>query len=186
MLRQSGVNACMRCKPNLTWCRLLSETFEAELLTGDSQLTGSDTIVEVHIVLERRQTMHFIDVAHGTLYEALLPVCLCRSGPGGALPQPGQPMRSPFAHPAACQRSAGPWLFPAMCSAHRCPAMVEDLPSGGRMYADNKESVAAQVTRLEMSRRYRLRASAPISDADTAAFAALVHDRMTEEVSTPA
>lgn len=60
VLRQSGVNACMRCKINLTSCRLLSETFEAELLTGDTQLTGSDTIVEVHTVLEQRQTMHFI------------------------------------------------------------------------------------------------------------------------------
>ena len=46
-------------------------------------------------------------------------------------------------------------------------------------------SVTAQVTRLEMSRRYRLRTSGPTSDADAAAFAALVHDRMTEEVSTP-
>ena len=34
-------------------CRLLSETFETELLTGDSQLTGSDTIVEVHTVVNR-------------------------------------------------------------------------------------------------------------------------------------
>lgn len=32
-----------------------------------------------------------------------------------------------------------------------------------------------------MSRRYRLRASAPQSDADATAFAALVHDRMTEQ-----
>ena len=44
--------------------------------------------------------------------------------------------------------------------------------------------MTAQVTRLELSRRYRLRASAPLSDADAAAFAALVHDRMTEEAST--
>lgn len=50
----------MRCENNLTWCRLLSETFEAELLTGDSQLTGSDTIVEVHIISEQCQTMHFL------------------------------------------------------------------------------------------------------------------------------
>ena len=42
-----------------------------------------------------------------------------------------------------------------------------------------------KVTRLEASRRYRLHTSAPLSDADAAAFASLVHDRMTEQVSVP-
>ena len=39
-----------------------------------------------------------------------------------------------------------------------------------------------KVMRLEASRRFRLRTSAPLSEADAAAFAALVHDRMTEQV----
>ena len=39
-----------------------------------------------------------------------------------------------------------------------------------------------QVARLEASRRFRLQSSAPLADADVAAFAALVHDRMTEQV----
>lgn len=40
-----------------------------------------------------------------------------------------------------------------------------------------------QVTRLEVSRRYRLQALAPVSNADATEFAALVHDRMTEQAS---
>ncbi|KAK9837421.1 hypothetical protein WJX81_001177 [Elliptochloris bilobata] len=40
----------------------------------------------------------------------------------------------------------------------------------------------AAVTRLELSRRFRMRAGRPLSKAEAAACAALVHDRMTEEV----
>ena len=39
-----------------------------------------------------------------------------------------------------------------------------------------------QVTRLEVSRRFLLTSSRPLTDAEKAAFAGLVHDRMTEEV----
>ena len=40
----------------------------------------------------------------------------------------------------------------------------------------------AKVTRLEASRRFGLKASQPLSHDELSAFAALVHDRMTEEV----
>ena len=39
-----------------------------------------------------------------------------------------------------------------------------------------------QVTRLERSRRYMLKTTRPLTEAEKLAFAALVHDRMTEEV----
>ncbi len=39
-----------------------------------------------------------------------------------------------------------------------------------------------KVTRLEASRRFRLRSAQALPSTDIAAFAALVHDRMTEEV----
>jgi len=39
-----------------------------------------------------------------------------------------------------------------------------------------------KVTRLERSRRYLLQTSRPLTDAEKAAFAGLVHDRMTEEI----
>ena len=39
-----------------------------------------------------------------------------------------------------------------------------------------------KVDRVEVSRRFLLRASAPLAPAERAAFAALVHDRMTEQV----
>jgi hypothetical protein len=41
---------------------------------------------------------------------------------------------------------------------------------------------AAQVDRLERSRRFVLHSSRPLTDAEKASFAALVHDRMTEEL----
>eukprot|EP00798_Chlamydomonas_sp_ICE-L_P025491 gene25491-11147_t len=40
----------------------------------------------------------------------------------------------------------------------------------------------SKVNRLEMSRRYYLNSSTPLSEEDKKAFAALVHDRMTEEM----
>ncbi len=39
-----------------------------------------------------------------------------------------------------------------------------------------------KVTKMERSRRYLLKSSRPLTDAEKAAFAGLVHDRMTEEV----
>lgn len=39
-----------------------------------------------------------------------------------------------------------------------------------------------KVDRIEVSRRYLLRASAPLSAEERTKFAALVHDRMTEQV----
>lgn len=41
---------------------------------------------------------------------------------------------------------------------------------------------AVQVNRLERSRRFVLHSSRPLTDAERQAFAAMVHDRMTEEV----
>ena len=54
-------------------------------------------------------------------------------------------------------------------------------------FSTNAVSICAsvglsKVTRLERSRRYLLTAAAPLSAEQTAAFAALVHDRMTEEI----
>jgi Formylglycinamide ribonucleotide amidotransferase N-terminal len=88
---------------------------------------------------------------------------------------------------ASCGLSKVSWFTTVYSNvlAHGRPAGVGEVLSGVAC-ALMARSVAAQVTRLEMSRRFRLRVSAPISDADAAAFAALVHDRMTEEVSTPA
>ncbi|KAK9795604.1 hypothetical protein WJX73_007566 [Symbiochloris irregularis] len=40
----------------------------------------------------------------------------------------------------------------------------------------------SKVTRIEPSRRYQLHSSQPLSEADIARFAVMVHDRMTEEV----
>ncbi len=40
----------------------------------------------------------------------------------------------------------------------------------------------AKVTRLEASRRFGLKAIQPLTHNELSAFAALVHDRMTEEV----
>lgn len=42
----------------------------------------------------------------------------------------------------------------------------------------------AKVSRLEASRRFALQSSQPLTPEERAAFAALVHDRMTEEVSS--
>lgn len=38
------------------------------------------------------------------------------------------------------------------------------------------------MNRLERSRRFKLTSTRPLTDAERAAFAALVHDRMTEEI----
>lgn len=43
-----------------------------------------------------------------------------------------------------------------------------------------------KVTRMERSRRYVLTSSRPLTEAEKVAFAALVHDRMTEELYTKA
>ena len=40
------------------------------------------------------------------------------------------------------------------------------------------------MTRLEVSRRYLLTSSRPLTEAEKVAFAGLVHDRMTEELYT--
>jgi len=43
----------------------------------------------------------------------------------------------------------------------------------------------SKVTRLEASRRFGLKSSQELTPAELSAFAALVHDRMTEEVHIP-
>lgn len=42
----------------------------------------------------------------------------------------------------------------------------------------------SKVNRLEVSRRFLLTSSRPLTEAEKLAFAGLVHDRMTEEVYT--
>lgn len=42
----------------------------------------------------------------------------------------------------------------------------------------------SKVTRLEQSRRFLLTSTRPLTDAEKTAFAAMVHDRMTEELYT--
>jgi Formylglycinamide ribonucleotide amidotransferase N-terminal len=54
-------------------------------------------------------------------------------------------------------------------------------------FSTNAASICAsvglsKVTRLERSRRYLLTSTRPLSSEERAAFAALVHDRMTEQV----
>ena len=57
-------------------------------------------------------------------------------------------------------------------------------------WAANAASICAsvgltKVTRLEASRRFGLKASQDLTPAELSAFAAIIHDRMTEEVLEP-
>lgn len=50
------------------------------------------------------------------------------------------------------------------------------------MYTNRAKHTQKQVVRLEPSRRYLLTSTRPLTAEEKAAFAALVHDRMTEQV----
>jgi phosphoribosylformylglycinamidine synthase len=73
--------------------------------------------------------------------------------------------------------------------SHANQAVVEVGPRSSfqTAWSTNAVSVCAsaglpKVTRLELSRRYLVTSAAPLSPDELRAFAALVHDRMTEEV----
>lgn len=90
-----------------------------------------------------------------------------------------------------CRLSAGSMLIVQENvpdpSVHCRPVQVGPRKSFATAWSANAVSICAscglgKVTRLEASRRFRLQSAQPLPSEAVAAFAALVHDRMTEEV----
>lgn len=168
----------------LMWlCRLLRETFEPELLTPGTEFTelgSNDTVVEVR---GKGRIFPLGAMDTGRRLHRVIQAYCTRLDFGGPLLRTWT-LGSTRAQPSPCRSLLVTHMPPRLHLSRAALCPLRPLQVGPRMsfstaWSANAVSICqscglGKVERIEVSRRFRLTASQPLSEEEKAKFAALV------------